>query len=656
MKPGLVMIVDPRPGRAAEDVARALGVLGASSPVATAGRGSDWAAAVIAPPGSGHAVAGGGAGVCTRGGSILLWTGDVVLPAEWFFDPTGVCPPDPGAVLLDRLMKGGAEVLAALDGPFCGAWYDAPAARWVVFNDRFGLLPVFYAVRGERLVVAPTAALAWQLSGLELTFDENGITDVLRAMNVTQDRTLIRGVHWLIGGHTLIRERLTKEKSRCRVSRYWEFRQQVETDADPDDAADAYVEAFERVVAEQAAEIDPLLVGISGGMDSRMILAVCHKLGLIPDCFTCGFPFSEDVRYGRRLAQVAGAPHAFVPMHADLVLERLTPTIIETDGLHGALHLVNSLPLPGYLAEREGDVMLEGHLHGILGGGCVPADDDLPVDRPPHECAWARKHAHAGGSIEQINGLLRADLAHASLARWQSRIDDAYAHTCGEDPLQRAEQAMVNGRHGRNDVLGPGLLRHHVRVRSPATSRRLLDWYAATPPAWRRGKQFYVRILRERFPAFARVQRSDSSGLPVAADRWLREYHWQREKLHRLWSWTRHREVRRFRSTGHLMAAWLFDTWARRGDLGLILDSNARVRPYVERDVLLNLWPRAWRDPQATRPLLTLGTLEIMLRELESRPRMESLTVPSNIRYRFMDGPQTATRAATVPAPLEVTW
>ncbi len=647
------MVVDPRPGQAAQDVDRALTLLGASSSAAsiTAACGTGWAAAAIAPPGN---PAGGGAGLSTRGGSALIWTGDMILPAEWSFDPTGLCPPDPGEILLARLMKGGVEVLAQVDGPFCGAWYDAPAARWVVFNDRFGLLPVFYAVRDERLAVATTAALAWQLSGLELTFDEHGIVDVLRAMNVTQDRTLIRGVHWLVGGHTLVRERLTGERSRCLVSRYWEFRQQAEMFATPAQAADAYLDAFQRTVAEQADGADPLLVGISGGMDSRVILAVCHKLGLVPDCFTCGFPFSEDVRYGRRLARVAGAPHTFIPMHTDLVLDGLTASIIETDGLHGALHLVNSLPFPGYLAGRRGGVMLEGHLHGILGGGCVPADEDIPANRPPHQCAWARKHAHAGGSIDLVNHLLRADLAQESLARWRTRIDDAYARTVGGDPLQRAEQAMVNGRHGRNDVLGPGLLRHDVLIRSPATGRRLLDWYAATPPAWRRGKQFYVHVLRERFPAFARVQRSDCSGLPIAADRWLREYHWQNEKLHRMWAWLRHPEVRRFRSTGHLMAAWLFDTWAHRGDLGLIRQSDARIRPYVDQAALLDCWVRAPRDPSAVRPLLTLGTIEIMLRDLENRPRINGSAYPTGIRYRRVDSPQTTTPATTRPIPREV--
>ena len=245
------MVVDPRPGQAAQDVDRALTLLGASSSAAsiTAACGTGWAAAAIAPPGN---PAGGGAGLSTRGGSALIWTGDMILPAEWSFDPTGLCPPDPGEILLARLMKGGVEVLAQVDGPFCGAWYDAPAARWVVFNDRFGLLPVFYAVRDERLAVATTAALAWQLSGLELTFDEHGIVDVLRAMNVTQDRTLIRGVHWLVGGHTLVRERLTGERSRCLVSRYWEFRQQAEMFATPAQAADAYLDAFQRTVAEQA--------------------------------------------------------------------------------------------------------------------------------------------------------------------------------------------------------------------------------------------------------------------------------------------------------------------------------------------------------------------------------------------------------------------
>jgi len=627
MKPGVLMVIDPRPDDAAAVVAGMLESLGAAGhPDVVAARGGGWAAAAIAPP---VALPECGADVWTDNGDILIWAGDLFLPENWPLPDAETNPQRAiSRALLQRLRSGGVDILAQVDGAFCGAWYDPTRNRWAIFNDRLGLLPVFWTESGDRLVIGPRAWLTWQASGEPLAISEEGVVDVIRATNVTEDHTLIEGVHWLRGGHALFWRPTGGSMGRCKAYKYWDFHHLPPTARNKDVAIDEYIEALKRTLVRQTAGVSSLMLGISGGMDSRMILAGCHAIHTIPACYTSGWPFSEDVRFGRRVARMAGGSHEFLPLRTELLPALLTKLIVECDGLHAARHLGAGSTTPAYLARHAGSVLLEGHIHGILGGGCVPEPDDVDPRRAPHESAWARKHAHGGGEFHVINHLLHPDLARRSFQRWKDQIDDRYRSAPTDEPLQRAEYAAVNGRSGRNDVLGPGLCRHDVLVRSPATDRILLDWCARTPGPWRQGKQLYMEILRRRFPRFARVQRADYNGLPISESRLLREYFWQREKLYRFWAARRYPQTRTWGPGGRWNMAWIFNTWRQAGDLSLITEPDARVLNWVARPAMKILWRQALQDPSQATPLLALGTIETMVRFLERLTPLRKTQAP----------------------------
>ncbi|HSW45207.1 MAG TPA: asparagine synthase-related protein [Phycisphaerae bacterium] len=627
MKPGLLMIVDPRPYRAATGVAGMVEALGGlKHPEVHAFCGRDWAAAVIRPPAR---LPECGAGAVADGGHLLIWTGDLMPPDTW---PAG----RPARVLLGRLREFGTSALREVDGAFCGAWYDGCNDRWTIFNDRWGLLPVFHAVVGDRIVIAPQAHLAWRAAGLPLNIDEEGLAGVLRTTNGIGDRTLIRNVRWLLPGSSLTWPARGQPDRPPGIETYWEYLNPPRTNASYEEALASGCEVLTRTVERFISGGVPLRMGISGGMDSRMILAACHGLGVQPTCYTIGWPFSEDSRFGQQLARAAGAPHMLVVPDDQRLLDRLPRLIVDCDGLHSARHLGLATALPECLAGHEGSVVLEGYLFGMVGGSATVEDDDLAIDRPAHACRWALKHFHAGGRPETINALLRPEIARSSFERWQEEIDDRYRRFPGTDPWDRAEYTIMNGRSGRIDVLGTNLMRDHVLVRSPGTSADFMTFLASLPADRRRGKRFYMDLLSQRFPAFARIGRSGSTGLPVSRDRLLREYAWQREKLYRAWAKCRHPQIRRWGWSGDLVTMWIFNTWRQHGDLPVLLEPGARILDWIDGVQMRAAWDQADSDPRQALILLTLGTFETYVRRLESCPRLRA-DKPHHLRFRKMD-------------------
>jgi hypothetical protein len=153
----------------------------------------------------------------------------------------------------------------------------------------------------------------------------------------------------------------------------------------------------------------------------------------------------------------------------------------------------------------------------------------------------------------------------------------------------------------------------------------------------RRGKRIFMQVIRRHFPRLARMPRTASSGLPIAEDRWLRQYWWQREKLHRWWISWRHPWARNWGTGGRAIRAWTFDTWRRRGGLDVLISPDARVLNWVEREALLELWDRATREPLQAGPLLNLATIEIMVRSLERLPAGMGPTRVDQLRFRSLD-------------------
>lgn len=616
MNPGIVLVCHPRSGQARTLVAGMLDATGALLPPgeeSTAVRveacaGVGWAAAAVADTTPEPA-----AGACawSDGRDVLLWAGEMLLPHDWVSDYL-TSRNAIAEIVLRRLQTGGLNILSRIDGSFCGAWYEHSRRQWNVFNDKFGLIPVFYAARADRLVIGPAARVVWQATGETLSISDAGICDLIRCENMVDEHTLIRNVNWLKAGHVL-----RWSAGHIGSHRYSDFSYAAPAAGNREAAIEQYDSVLKSTIQRHAICNSPLILGISGGLDSRMLLGMCAEVGRMPSCFTAGWAFSDDVRYGRACARAVGAAHDWQPLEAKDLPARLLQAIVATDGLHNVAHMAPATAMNAYLSGHAGAVLLEGYMQGVLGGAYVPLDEDVADGIIPHQSRWARYRLHAGGDPAVINNLLLPSLAEEHFRQWQDRIDTTWRLAPTDDPLGKAEYTVAASRSGRIDVLGTAMLRSHVWVRCPACDSGMLDWQAHTPPRLRRGKQLFMELIRRRFPKLARVQRTACSGLPVAESLWLREYCWQKERIHRWWTGLWHPWTRKWGTGGHAGRAWTFATWWATGAMDVLTAPNARVLNWVRREALTALWEQAVRDPLECGPVMALATAEIMIRHLE---------------------------------------
>lgn len=613
MKPALLMVCDPAEGKASALLEGMLAALpDARSATWELASGSEWAVAAIAPP-VGESTC--GTYVLDTPTDLLIWAGEIILPSTWWNGSEPRTHEAVSRIIVNHLRNDGLELLAQIDGGFCAAWYDRVQARWLIFNDKMGQIPLFWAAEEPRLVVSSQAWLTWRGIGTPLQISSTAVADMIRTQNMTEDHTLIEGVHWLPRSHAL-----SWGHGGVGYCRYWEFNYEGEQIENEDEALDLYLQSITSTMQRNAAGKSNLMLGISGGLDSRIFLAVCEQIGRVPHCFTSGWPFYEDVRFGRKLARVAGAAHDFLQLEEAGLGGSLEQAIIDTDGLQSAAHLSPIVPIRPYLRQHTGSVLLEGFFHGLVGGCAVPSEDDAAAHHTPHKSRWARATLHSGGAFAAVNDLLKPSLARDSQQEWDSRIDRVFRSAPARDAVGQAEYTMVHGRMGRVDVLGTGLLRPDVLLRNPASDRLMLDWHQRVSPRLRRGRAIYLAALRRAFPRFARVQRADGCGaLPISTDRLQREYAWQLDRAHRLYASLRFPMARRWGTSSAALRAWAFDVWKRSGRLDVLIDPSARILNWTRRDAVMELWASADASPKPAVPLLTLATIEVMCRWLETQ-------------------------------------
>lgn len=614
--PGIYMSCDPRAGRARADVEAMVAASGRTHERMLAIEADGFAMCALSSPVNDRAC---GPGLHHDAGGLLVWTGEMRLPDAWHEGPSWPTPNTVARIVRDRLSAGGVEILSEIDGGFCGAWFDGGRQRWTVFNDRWGLIPLFWWNDHERLIVSPRAHLTWQASEAPLEIDTDGIVDLIRTQNMVDDHTLIDGVHWLESANALL-----YDGAHARPRPYWSYIPTPRETSTTEMIIDDYLDACGDTVKRTTDAVDAPMLGISGGLDSRLFLAVAHAMDRMPACYTLGLPYGEDTRFGRQVARAAHAPHEVVPLCGKRLCEQLRELIVDTDGLHGAAYMIVGSALPDFLEDNVGRVVLEGHMHGVLGGATLPAASDVPADRPAHTHRWARNLLHSGGDFELINNLLRADLAAATYEQWKAHADAAYKSVPDLEPLYRVEHAIVNGRNGRIESLFPATMRRDTLVRHPGCDRSFIEWARRTPAEARVSRGIFAHILRERFPRFARIPRGDGcSGLPLTNSRWQREIAWQREKLYSAWARWRYPEVRRYGRDNLGLRAWGFAMCRDNGFFEPLLAGDARMLRWIRPGALQALWQSASDEPRRCVPLFNLATAEFMIRRLEATRRLE---------------------------------
>lgn len=213
-------------------------------------------------------------------------------------------------VVLHAYLHWGDDFVARLHGMFSLALWDGERRRLVLAVDRFGIKPLYWSRRGNRLAFASEpAALCALVPDLSRGADVAALSTILEIGFCLPPSTPWADVHQLAPGH-----RLAWQDGALQHARWWELSTPSDATAivSRREAARALRAELGKTVAAWRTSDVPVGSLLSGGLDSSSVARLLRDQTEPPlHTFTIGFtnPSYDETRHAERVARALGARH-----------------------------------------------------------------------------------------------------------------------------------------------------------------------------------------------------------------------------------------------------------------------------------------------------------------------------------------------------------
>ncbi|MGR9108007.1 MAG: asparagine synthase-related protein [Gammaproteobacteria bacterium] len=277
-----------------------------------------------------------------RNGVTLLFSGEYFQPVHAPQESSRSCPMSNGFdpdLLLNLYDQQGDSFVRRLNGLFSGLLIDPKRKRALLFNDRYGIERIYFYEHGDTCYFASEAKGLLRAVPELRAFDDEGVAQFCAVGCTLAGRTLFRNVSLLPGGSNWIFE----ENKACRKERYflpeeWESLSPLTEN----DFENEFLATFERILPRYFSADLPIGISLTGGLDTRMIMAGMPRDIPDPVCYTfCGIRGETlDAKLGARVARACGLEHHVLRIAPDFLAnfgEHLDHTVFVTDGYAGAL-------------------------------------------------------------------------------------------------------------------------------------------------------------------------------------------------------------------------------------------------------------------------------------------------------------------------------
>lgn len=358
-------------------------------------------------------------------------------------------------LLLKLFLKsnGDFRFLEQIDGTYSAVIYDSNQKKIHLITDALGLRQLYWIVRDGCLVWGSEVKAMLALPNFHPKIDSRALDEFLSVGHLLGDRTWFEGVELLPSGTVLtwdIKQRSIKKQ------RYWwwdEIRP-LAGRIDEGEVVEELGRLFIDAVNRRSRQGERVGLKLSGGCDSRAVLAAMPERGYPIHAVTFGKKGCEDIRIAGLAARARGATHHVVEINRRNWFILRVRGVWKTDGHLELLHMHDIGALPE-LKERF-DILLSGRL--------------------------------------------------ASLSIGASYLGKSHMNEIQK--IQNRGRRFIKLANETNDL--------YLASRSPFTDNNLVRFSKAIPIRLRRNAYIYHKMLLNTFPQYFRTIPWEAIGVPIS--------------------------------------------------------------------------------------------------------------------------------------------
>jgi asparagine synthase (glutamine-hydrolysing) len=373
----------------------------------------------------------------------------------------------PGAhALASLLCRRGVGGLADVNGIFAGCFIDQDRGQCVIFNDRYGIERLFVHAHKERVFFSSEAKAILAVADAARALDTEGMAEWLACGSTIGRRSLFQGVEILAGGTAMT---FSPGRDAGRTQYFDRTSLEHLTELPADDFLDQFDSSFAEAAKNALARPPRAALSLTGGLDSRLVLAAADAAPDTLACYTFGSMFrtTGDVAVARAIAAACRQPHQ------ELTLDSRFITDIE-DHLRQAVYVSD-----GYLG--------------------LPGSAELYLNRQARTVAPARVTGNWGGEL--MRGVRafkfrmpKGDFVQPSLLASMAGAGESFGSAVTSHPLSFTlfQQAPHQG-YGRYAIE-----RSQVSMRSPFLDNDVVRALYQAPVATRTSSDLVLKVLSRR--------------------------------------------------------------------------------------------------------------------------------------------------------------
>lgn len=436
-------------------------------------------------------------------GEIYSWDGELAAAGS----ASGAELPSNPALLLAAYLHYGEQFIQHVNGSFVAALWHVRERRLLLVNDHIGSYPLYYAHIGSHLVFGSGARAVAQAPDLPRKVNTAAMAELLTFEHTLGQSSLFVGVD-LLPAATLLR--FENGSIACTTYDDFQFPDYYEYHNE-----DYYTEQWayyvRQAVARQTRGPQPLGMLLTGGLDSRTLLAMMDLDAVDVVAMTFGQPNCDDARYAREVARALHVPHLFFLLPPDYLRHLAAKGVRITDGLKSCVHM-NMLGALDQVT-HEAQVLYKGYLGGTI-YGYVVSHDRLTSLREDDWFALIFQSRNRLFRPDQFAQLYSSPMQHEVADAPFVALRQALSRSHSACWVDKDNYIDLYEEDRRFTILGVELARSRALVRVPLIDKDLLRFTFRVPIGLRVDERYYRRAFARAFPQLAKIP-STATGLPL---------------------------------------------------------------------------------------------------------------------------------------------
>jgi len=390
-----------------------------------------------------------------------------------------------------------------LKGAFNIIIWDSKEKKLTVINDRYGLRPIYYSQHNNKLYLASEVKTILTCNDVSKNINDSAIASLFFFGFVMGDETYFELIKLLPSASFLI-----FKNGEVSISNYWNFNF---LDRKEGKGQDYYEEALGGLILQaiqrHVRDNVRVTVPLSGGLDSRTILASIRKEYYPINTVTFGTKDMDDVRIAKLVSDALGTNHHFLEIFPEDIINHAEKIVNVTDGMISFLHSTGNMKL-GLIRDYT-DVCLDGMQP--FGSFFSP----FSVFKRKEKLLIA-EHLFQPISIDLAKSIFTHSY-YEKIKSYPKGIIQDISKRCKFKYIGNIIDYSIATQYVRRFVnCGNLVKRTHVEVRSPFFDNDLVDFIINTPPNERRYQYLYTRTFSRLFPELSKIP-WEKTGLPIDA-------------------------------------------------------------------------------------------------------------------------------------------